>query len=178
LQLSLPDLFAYPSGVPLPYELRIILQSPLHNTSHVIAAELPEAPTNPAHLQLQLIRRLDVEADLMKAYVCSSRQLGGFGSTSNRVPVRVKVAAPVFVPSTSGSASGSWQRVVRYEGIATLADTPSFSSPTISVSHLIHLHVPILNTTVALAADWDVTISSGMEAMPPLFDFGSANLID
>jgi hypothetical protein len=170
--LSMPNLVAYPSDAPLPYQLRIIIQSAiLPSTSHA-AVELPEAPVNPAHLKLHLVRRLDVEANHEKAYVLSPRPIGGLGSTFDRASVRAKVAAPTFVPSPDGT-SGTWQRFVRYEGILTFADTPSFSSRAVSVSHSIHLHVPIPGTTTALVADWDVTVSSGMEAAPPTCNFGT-----
>jgi hypothetical protein len=170
LQLSVPDIMAYPSDAPLPYQLRIISRSPVSLVTSPAFAELPETPADPAHLRLHLVRRLDMKGGYKQAYVLGPRPLGEFGSTSSRGSIRPKVAAPTFVPSSPDSDSGIWQRAVRYEGTLTFADTPSFSSRAISVSHLIRLHVPILRTTAVLAGEWNIMVSSGMEISPPDFD--------
>jgi hypothetical protein len=177
LQLWLPDLFAYPSNIPVPYRLRIIIRSPVISSSTQIVAELPEAPADPAQVRLQLVRRLDVEADGETGHVLSFQPLGGLGSNSSRAPVLVKVAAPIFAPCSPDSTLGGWQRMVHYEGALTFSDTPSFSTEGISVSHLIRLHVPVPRAATILAADWNVIISSGMEGGPPAFDFTTAGRV-
>jgi hypothetical protein len=135
-------------------------------------AGVSEVPPDPSALRLQLVRRLSAEADFYKAQTMQLRPLGGLGSAASRTSVRAKVEVPTFVPSSTNSAQGTWQRTACFEGTLTFSDTPSFSMQTVSVLHALRLHVPIPGTTTILSADWDVTINSGVQAAPPAFDFG------
>jgi hypothetical protein len=182
--LTIPDIASYPSDTQVPYRLRILTQSVVtHSASSTTppsAPELPDVPSHPSELKLGLARHLSVRADAQESRSTSLKSLGGLGIS--RSAVRSSISAPTFVLDSAPAADGSktkgvWHRASRFEGTLLLAGSPSFSSKEVSVSYTLRLHAPIPGTTAVLSADWDVALSSGIEASPPAFDFDSVSEI-